>query len=158
MNKMMFLVVCFAALFFACSESPHWAGTTENENTVEARATPDTTHQKIEGLYSFRLGECLGDVLSKGAMPQAYIVQDSAGNDQIMVSRVDDYCEVEATLAYRLSGDTLTVSYDEIFMATNCVCYSDHWFDLPAEYKEAKYFRFEGITYEIINSKEEGTL
>lgn len=160
MNKMMFLVVCFAALFFACSESPHWAGTTENENTIKAEKTAaDSIHQKVVSpSSSFRLGECLGSALYKEAMPQAFFVQDSAGNDMLMVPRLNDYCEVEANIAYELSGDTLTAYYDEIFMATDCVCYSDHWFDLPAEYKGAKYFRFYGDTYEIINSKMEETL
>ncbi|WP_173383575.1 hypothetical protein [Fibrobacter succinogenes] len=170
MKKIMFLTVCFAVVFFACSDSPQWVGTTENENTVHA-AQDDTTHQNVKE-PSLRLGECeaspfqemlewRGQALAKSAseeLPKAYIVQDSAGNDQIMVPLVNDYCGVEVKLAYELSGDTLTVSYDEIIMATKCVCYSDHWFDLPAEYKDAKYFRFEEITYEIVHSKKEGSL
>lgn len=160
MNKMMFWAVCGAALFFGCSESPHTAGTTENENTIKAEMTAaDTIHQKVVSpSSSFRLGECLGSALFKEAMPQAFFVQDSAGNDMLMVPRLSDYCEVEANIAYEFSGDTLTAYYDEIFMATDCVCYSDHWFDLPAEYKGAKYFRFYGDTYEIIDSKMEETL
>ena len=160
MNKMMFLAVCFAVLFFACSESPHTAGTTENESTIKAEMTAaDTIHQKVVSpSSSFRLGECLGSALFKEAMPQAFFVQDSAGNDMLMVPRLSDYCEVEANIAYEFSGDTLTAYYDEIFMATKCVCYSDHWFDLPEEYKDAKYFRFDGVVYEIINTEKEDSL
>ena len=160
MNKMMFWAVCGAALFFGCSESPHTAGTTENENTIKAEMTAaDTIHQKVVSpSSSFRLGECLGSALFKEAMPQAFFVQDSAGNDMLMVPRLSDYCEVEANIAYEFSGDTLTAYYDEIIMATKCVCYSDHWFYLAPEYMDIKYFRFDGVVYEIINTEKEDSL
>ena len=111
-----------------------------------------------------RLGVCLGSpyddfeyrVLAKdaeeeapGELPKAYIVQDSAGNEQLMILKVSDYCGVGADLNYRRSGDTLTIAYGEIHEATACMCYSDHWFGLPAEYSDIKYFRFDGIVYEV---------
>ena len=116
------------------------------------------------GKKSVRLGVCLGSpyddfeyrVLAKdagdetsGEMPKAYIVQDSAGNEQVMILKVSDYCGVGADLHYRRSGDTLTIAYGEIHEATACMCYSDHWFGLPAEYSDIKYFRFYGIVYEV---------
>ena len=157
MNKMMFWAVCGAALFFGCSESPHTAGTTENESTIKWASLNDHPVQTAD-IPSFWLGKCLNDGLLKETMPEAYLVRDSLGNDLVMVPRVNDYCEVKAELKYARSGDTLTVSYDEIIMATKCVCYSDHWFDLPAEYKDAKYFRFDGVVYEIINTEKEDSL
>lgn len=157
MNKMMFWAVCGAVLFFGCSESPHTAGTTENESTIKWASLNDHPAQTAD-IPSFWLGKCLNDGLLKEAMPEAYLVRDSLGNDLVMVPRVNDYCEVKAELKYARSGDTLTVSYDEIIMATKCVCYSDHWFDLPAEYKDAKYFRFDGVVYEIINTEKEDSL
>ena len=157
MNKMMFWAVCGAALFFGCSESPHTAGTTENESTINWTSLNDHPAQTAD-IPSFWLGKCLNDGLLKEAMPEAYLVRDSLGNDLVMVPRVNDYCEVKAELKYARSGDTLTVSYDEIIMATKCVGYSDHWFDLPAEYKDAKYFRFDGVVYEIINTEKEDSL
>ena len=149
MNKMMLLAVCAAVLFFACSESPHTAGTTENENTVKIWASLDDRASQTAEVPSFRLGECLGDALLKGTIPEAYIVQDSAGNEQLMILKVSDYCGVGADLNYRRSGDTLTIGYGEIHEATACMCYSDHWFGLPAEYSNIKYFRFYGIVYEV---------
>jgi hypothetical protein len=157
MNKMIFWAVCGAALFFGCSESPHTAGTTENESTIKWASLNDHPAQTAD-IPSFWLGKCLNDGLLKEAMPEAYLVRDSLGNDLVMVPRVNDYCEVKAELKYSRSGDTLTVSYDEIIMATKCVCYSDHWFDLPEEYKDAKYFRFDGVVYEIINTEKEDSL
>lgn len=157
MNKMIFWAVCGAALFFGCSESPHTAGTTENESTINWTSLNDHPAQTAD-IPSFWLGKCLNDGLLKEAMPEAYLVRDSLGNDLVMVPRVNDYCEVKAELKYARSGDTLTVSYDEIIMATKCMCYSDHWFDLPAEYKDAKYFRFDGVVYEIINTEKEDSL
>lgn len=122
-------------------------------------------HLGLFGGKSVRLGECLGSpyddfiegrVLAKdaedvtpGEMPKAYIVQDSAGNEQVMILKVSDYCGVGADLNYRRSGDTLTIAYGEIHEATSCMCYSDHWFGLPAEYSDIKYFRFDGIVYEV---------
>jgi len=157
MNKMIFWAVCGAALFFGCSESPHTAGTTENESTIKWASLNDHPAQTAD-IPSFWLGKCLNEGLLKEAMPEAYLVRDSLGNDLVMVPRVNDYCEVKAELKYARSGDTLTVSYDEIIMATKCMCYSDHWFDLPAEYKDAKYFRFDGVVYEIINTEKEDSL
>lgn len=126
------------------------------------------------GKKYMKLGACLGSpyddltefrVLAKadvedvlGELPKAYIVQDSAGNDQVMILKVSDYCDVDAELVYKHYGDTLSVFYDDIRNVTDCMCYSDHWFGLPAEYKGVKYFRFEGVTYEIVDSKEEGAL
>lgn len=157
MNKMMFWAVCGAALFFGCSESPHTAGTTENESTIKWASLNDHPAQTAD-IPSFWLGKCLNDGLLKEAMPEAYLVRDSLGNDLVMVPRVNDYCEVKVKLAYELSGDTLTVSYDEIIMATKCVCYSDHWFYLAPEYMDIKYFRFDGVVYEIINTEKEDSL
>ena len=157
MNKMMLLAVCAAVLFFACSESPHTAGTTENESTINWTSLNDHPAQTAD-IPSFWLGKCLNDGLLKEAMPEAYLVRDSLGNDLVMVPRVNDYCEVKAELKYARSGDTLTVSYDEIIMATKCMCYSDHWFYLAPEYMDIKYFRFDGVVYEIINTEKEDSL
>lgn len=157
MNKMMFWAVCGAALFFGCSESPHTAGTTENESTINWASLNDHPAQMAD-IPSFWLGKCLNDGLLKEAMPEAYLVRDSLGNDLVMVPRVNDYCEVKAELKYARSGDTLTVSYGDIFEVTECVCYSDHWFYLAPEYMDIKYFRFDGVVYEIINTEKEDSL
>ena len=157
MNKMMFWAVCGAALFFGCSESPHTAGTTENESTINWASLNDHPAQTAD-VPVFWFGKCLNDGLLKEAMPEAYLVRDSLGNDLVMVPRVNDYCEVEAELKYARSGDTLTVSYGEIFVMSKCVCYSDHWFYLPPEYMDIKYFRFHDVVYEIINTEEEDSL
>jgi len=122
-------------------------------------------HLGLFGGKSVMFGTCLGSpyddfiesrVLAKdaeevtqGELPKAYIVQDSAGNDQVMILKVSDYCGVDAELVYRLSGDTLTIAYGKMGAVTACMCYSDHWFGLPAEYGDIKYFRFSGVVYEV---------
>ncbi len=127
--------------------------------------SPGDNHLGSAGKKSVKLGVCLGSpyddflegsLLAKeageevqGELPKAYIVQDSAGNEQVMILKVSDYCGVGADLHYRRSGDTLTIAYGEIYEATSCMCYSDHWFGLPAEYSDIKYFRFDGIVYEV---------
>jgi len=157
MNKMMFWALCSAALFFGCSESPHTAGTTENESTINWASLNDHPAQTAD-IPSFWLGKCLNEGFLKETMPEAYLVRDSLGNDLVMVPRVNDYCEVKAELKYARSGDTLTVSYGDIFEVTECVCYSDHWFYLAPEYLDIKYFRFDGVVYEIINSEKGDSL
>ena len=119
----------------------------------------------LAGKKSVKLGVCLGSpyddfiesrVLAKdaeevtqGELPKAYIVQDSAGNDQVMILKASDYCGVDAELVYTLSGDTLTIAYGKLGAVTACMCYTDHWFGLPAEYGDIKYFRFYGVVYEV---------
>lgn len=119
----------------------------------------------LGGGKSVMFGTCLGSpyddfiesrVLAKdaeevaqGELPKAYIVRDSAGNEQVMILKVSDYCGVDAELLYTLSGDTLTIAYGKMGAVTACMCYSDHWFGLPAEYSDIKYFRFYGVVYEV---------
>ena len=158
MNKMKCLIICVAALFFACSDSSNGAGTTENENTATAFKLGVCVGSPFDDMFDVENGKALARKIFTAAdnvesasedLPKAYIVQDSAGNDQVMILKVSDYCDVDASLVYRRSGDTLTLDYGEIYGAANCMCYSDHWFNLPAKYRDIKYFRFDGIVYEI---------
>lgn len=158
MNKMKCLMICVAALFFVCCDSSNGAGTTENENTATAFKLGVCVGSPFDDVFDAENGDALARKIFTAAdnvesasedLPKAYIVQDSAGNDQVMILKADDYCGVDASLGYRRSGDTLTIAYVEIHGATACVCYSDHWFYLPAKYRDIKYFRFDGIVYEI---------
>lgn len=158
MNEMKYLIICVAALVFACSDSPNEAGTTENENTAIAFRLGECVGSPFDDAFENQNKEALARKIFAAAgktdraseeLPKAYIVQDSAGNDQIMIPKVSDYCKVTPILVYTLSGDTLEIEYGGLGMVTKCVCFSDHWFGLPSEYKDIKYIRFKEVIYEI---------
>ena len=119
---------------------------------------------------SFKIGTCNPDevivdkiVLSKQAafdadiaaaleeLPKAYILHNNGENYQVFISNVRDYCAVRDGLLTKRSGDTLEIEYGgmEHASVTACLCNSDHWFDINAEDKDAKFIKFKKIVYEV---------
>jgi uncharacterized protein (TIGR02145 family) len=119
---------------------------------------------------SFKIGTCNPDevivdkiVLSKQAafdadiaaaleeLPKAYILHNNGENYQVFISNVRDYCAVRDGLLTKRSGDTLEIKYGgmEHASVTACLCNSDHWFDINAEDKDAKFIKFKKIVYEV---------
>lgn len=119
---------------------------------------------------SFKIGACNPDVvivdkivLSKQAafdadiaaalekLPKAYILHNNEGNYQVFISNIQDYCAVNDGLLTKRSGDTLEIEYGgkEHASVTLCLCNSDHWFDINAEDKDAKFIKFKKIVYEV---------
>ena len=152
MKKRYVFAAMLSLMLLACSDD-------------SASNPPQGNQLGLGGKKSVKLGTCLGSpyddfvesrILAKdaedeaqGELPKAYIVRDSAGNEQVMILKVSDYCGVGAELVYTLSGDTLTIAYGKLGAVTACMCYTDHWFGLPAEYGDIKYFRFYGVVYEV---------
>lgn len=176
MNTTKLLIALSTTLFWACSETPNEAGTTEIENTMAGNpgeiSAPDGGEQASESFASdtkngLKLGSCLaglGDspILAKRAakaatiaeyssndLPKAYILNDGNGNYQVFVLNVMDLCYVEADLLTKRSGDTLEIEYGPDRVESACTCYSDHWFDIAPENKDIRYFKFSGKIYEI---------
>ena len=119
---------------------------------------------------SFKIGTCNPDevivdkiALSKQAafdadiaaaleeLPKAYILHNNGENYQVFISNVRDYCAVRDGLLTKRSGDTLEIEYGgmEHASVTACLCNSDHWFDINAEDKDAKFIKFKKIVYEV---------
>jgi len=119
---------------------------------------------------SFKIGTCNPDevivdkiALSKQAafdadiaaaleeLPKAYILHNNGENYQVFISNVRDYCAVRDGLLTKRSDDTLEIEYGgmEHASVTACLCNSDHWFDINAEDKDAKFIKFKKIVYEV---------
>lgn len=60
-----------------------------------------------------------------------------------------DYCGIVATIKYRLSGDTLSISYGEDKAVSSCTCHSTHYFEIDNEYADAKSLKYDGEVYDI---------
>ena len=123
--------------------------------------------------HGLKLGSCIADGLSKKGLakqasaaefeetseelPNAYMLYNSKGEYQVLLLNVSDYCSVTASVLTTRFGDTLEIDYGYVigkdgkeFMAlAKCVCVSDHWFDIDAEYKDVKFIRFKKHTYKI---------
>lgn len=104
------------------------------------------------------LGKCLDGglgVLAKEAgsdeLDKAYLVQESEGC-QVMVPALGDYCDVMAKFYSRRLGDTLEIWYDRNNAAfTNCYCMKDHWFNIGCGDTDAKYFKYSGQAFRIVD-------
>ena len=123
--------------------------------------------------HGLKLGSCIADGLSKKGLAKlasaadfeetseeqlkAYMLYNSKGEYQVLLLNVSDYCSVTASVLTTRFGDTLEIDYGYVigkdgkeFMAlAKCICVSDHWFDIDAEYKDVKYIRFKEKTYEV---------
>lgn len=141
------VLVCCAALSFAlaaCSDNSS-SGTS---NQVSVKTSNDV---------ALTMGTCLdnGLGLAKEAesdeLDKAYLVQ---GSDycQIMVPALGDYCSVMAKFRSRRLGDTLEIWYNHDNAAvSNCYCEKDHWFDISCGDADAKYFKYDGDVFRVVN-------
>ena len=73
---------------------------------------------------------------------------DIVKNCQIEIPFAQDLCEVDADISFKRSGDTLSVEYANVRSETTCTCRYNHKFDIPAEYKDVKYFILDSAVYE----------
>ena len=101
----------------------------------------------LGGGKSVMFGTCLGSpyddfiesrVLAKdaeevtqGELPKAYIVRDSAGNEQVMILKVSDYCvdEIGTWIDFRTDclGFRFSVSYENDFKRVDGSTYEHDW-------------------------------
>ena len=101
--------------------------------------------------------KCLDDglgVLYKQAgsdeLDKAYLVEDSTGNNQILVPELNDYCDIMADFKSKRSGDTLEIWFSlENAAVTNCMCVKDHLFSIKSSDADAKYFKYSGEVFEV---------
>lgn len=162
------------------SSSQQESTNTSSSSAQPASSSQQNVSSSSEGVPSkkfaadtkngFKLGSCLaglGDepILAKSAAktatfaeltteetPEAYMLSDGQGHYQVFVLKVMDLCYVEADLLTKRSGDTLEIEYGPDRVESTCTCYSDHWFDIEPEYKNIRYFRFNGTTYKVVSN------
>ncbi|MBR1746352.1 MAG: hypothetical protein IJ734_10390 [Fibrobacter sp.] len=54
-------------------------------------------------------------------------------------------------LSVKRNGDTLLVEQEGTLVSLNWVCYSDHWFDIPAADADIKYFKLYNQVFEVVS-------
>ncbi|SMP55865.1 hypothetical protein [Fibrobacter sp. UWB10] len=139
--------VCCAALslaLLACSDD-----SSSNSNGNHASAGSN----KVE----LMLGQCLDNglgVLYKKAgsdeLDKAYLVEDSTGNNQILVPELNDYCGIMADFKSKRLGDTLEIWFNlEDAAVTSCMCIKDHLFSIKSSDADAKYFKYSGEVFAV---------
>ena len=77
-----------------------------------------------------------------------FLHETQNGDCQIEIPFAQDLCEVDADISFKRSGDTLSVEYANVRSETTCTCTYNHKFDIPAEYKDVKYFVLNDAVYE----------
>ena len=77
-----------------------------------------------------------------------FLHESQNGDCQIEIPFAQDLCEVDADISFKRSGDTLSVEYANVRSETTCTCTYNHKFDIPAEYKDVKYFVLNYAVYE----------
>ena len=103
------------------------------------------------------LGQCLDNglgVLYKKAgsdeLDKAYLVEDSTGNNQILVPELNDYCGIMADFKSKRLGDTLEIWFNlEDAAVTSCMCIKDHLFSIKSSDADAKYFKYSGDVFAV---------
>ncbi len=91
------------------------------------------------------------DILKRGYseyLKKFFLHESKNGDYQIEIPFAQDLCEVDADISFKRSEDTLSVEYANVRSETTCTCTYNHKFDIPAEYKDVKYFVLDDAVYE----------
>ena len=139
--------VCCAALSLALLACGDDSSSNSDGNHASAGSN------KVE----LMLGQCLDNglgVLYKKAgsdeLDKAYLVEDSTGNNQILVPELNDYCGIMADFKSKRLGDTLEIWFNlEDAAVTSCMCIKDHLFSIKSSDADAKYFKYSGEVFAV---------
>jgi hypothetical protein len=83
-------------------------------------------------------------------LDKAYLVEDSTGNNQILVPELNDYCGIMADFKSKRLGDTLEIWFNlEDAAVTSCMCIKDHLFSIKSSDADAKYFKYSGDVFAV---------
>jgi hypothetical protein len=83
-------------------------------------------------------------------LDKAYLVEDSTGNNQILVPELNDYCDIMADFKSKRLGDTLEIWFNlEDAAVTDCMCIKDHLFSIKSSDADAKYFKYSGEVFAV---------
>ena len=145
MKKVLAGCVTLSLALSACGDSTSSGGNTNLLSSANSKKINLTTGACLDnGLGLYKKGHA--DELDK-----AYLVQDD-GDYQIMVPALNDYCDIEVKFKSKRSGDTLEIYFNlEDAAVTSCMCVKDHWFDIHAEDADAKYFKYSGDVFKVVD-------
>lgn len=130
MKKELAFVVLLALLLMACSgDSP--AGS-DQDSSREVKMSFRGCYENLSKKVS---------LLKEGSddLPLAYLYHED-GQYRLMIPKMHDYCGFEKVkMDVERSGDTLRIDVTAM-IPTECLCVSDHWFDIEARDADIKYF------------------
>ena len=130
MKKELAFVVLLALLLMACrGDSP--AGS-DQDSSREVKMSFRGCYENLSKKVS---------LLKEGSddLPLAYLYHED-GQYRLMIPKMHDYCGFEKVkMDVERSGDTLRIDVTAM-IPTECLCVSDHWFDIEARDADIKYF------------------
>ncbi|OWV02328.1 hypothetical protein [Fibrobacter sp. UWR2] len=130
MKKELAFVALLALLLMACSgDSP--AGS-DQDSSREVKMSFRGCYENLSKKVS---------LLKEGSddLPLAYLYHED-GQYRLMIPKMHDYCGFEKVkMDVERSGDTLRIDVTAM-IPTECLCVSDHWFDIEARDADIKYF------------------
>ena len=140
--------VCCAALslaLLACSDD-------SSSNSNGNHALTGSNRVDLQ-MASKCLDNGLGVLYKKAGsdeLDKAYLVEDSTGNNQILVPELNDYCGIMADFKSKRLGDTLEIWFNlEDAAVTSCMCIKDHLFSIKSSDADAKYFKYSGEVFAV---------
>lgn len=145
MKKFLSCCVAFSLAFWACGDD-------SSSNSNGNHALTGSNRVDLQ-MASKCLDNGLGVLYKKAGsdeLDKAYLVEDSTGNNQILVPELNDYCGIMADFKSKRLGDTLEIWFNlEEAAVTNCMCIKDHLFSIKSSDADAKYFKYSGDVFEI---------
>lgn len=146
MKKFLSCCVAFSLAFWACGDdSSSGSGSNGSGADTSGKIGLEMTSKCLDNGLGVLYKKAGSDELDK-----AYLVEDSTGNNQILVPELNDYCDIMADFKSKRLGDTLEIWFNlEDAAVTNCMCAKDHLFDIKTEDADAKYFKYSGDVFVV---------
>jgi len=138
--------VAFSLAFWACGDdSSSGSGSNGSGADTFGKIGLEMTSKCLDNGLGVLYKKAGSDELDK-----AYLVEDSTGNNQILVPELNDYCDIMADFKSKRLGDTLEIWFNlEEAAVTNCMCIKDHLFSIKSSDADAKYFKYSGEVFAV---------
>ena len=145
MKKILMGVSAISLALLACSDD-------SSSNSNGNHALTESNRVDLQ-MASKCLDNGLGVLYKKAGsdeLDKAYLVEDSTGNNQILVPELNDYCDIMADFKSKRLGDTLEIWFNlEDAAVTSCMCIKDHLFSIKSSDADAKYFKYSGEVFAV---------
>jgi hypothetical protein len=138
--------VAFSLAFWACGDdSSSGSGSNGSGADTSGKIGLEMTSKCLDNGLGVLYKKAGSDELDK-----AYLVEDSTGNNQILVPELNDYCDIMADFKSKRLGDTLEIWFNlEDAAVTDCMCIKDHLFSIKSSDADAKYFKYSGEVFAV---------
>ena len=145
MKKFLSCCAAFSLAFWACGDDSSSNSNGNHALTGSNRVDLQMTSKCLDNGLGVLYKKAGSDELDK-----AYLVEDSTGNNQILVPELNDYCDIMADFKSKRLGDTLEIWFNlEDAAVTSCMCIKDHLFSIKSSDADAKYFKYSGEVFAV---------